>query len=74
MERQFGISMSPIVLDEPFDGLDSVGRELVVGLLGDISNKRQVVVIDHVNEIKSLFSTVISVDKRDGISVVSAQT
>jgi DNA repair exonuclease SbcCD ATPase subunit len=74
MERQFGISMSPIVLDEPFDGLDGTGRELIVSLLEEIAEARQVVVIDHTSEIKSMFSKVLSVEKQNGISTVKLET
>jgi DNA repair exonuclease SbcCD ATPase subunit len=71
MERQFGISMSPIILDEPFNDLDPSGREVIVELLETIANKRQVVVVDHDSETKSMFSKVITVNKSNGISVVS---
>jgi DNA repair exonuclease SbcCD ATPase subunit len=73
MERQFGIPMSPIILDEPFDGLDSVGRELIVELLGKLSDDRQIVVVDHAGEVKSMFSKVITIEKRNGISEVVTQ-
>jgi DNA repair exonuclease SbcCD ATPase subunit len=71
MENQFGIKMSTIVLDEPFDGLDSAGRELIFELLENMSKNRTVVVVDHSSELKSMFSKVITVEKRDGISTVS---
>jgi len=73
MERQFGISMSPIILDEPFDGLDGTGRELIIELLDAFSHSRQVVVIDHASEVKSMFSKVINIEKRDGVSKVSLE-
>jgi DNA repair exonuclease SbcCD ATPase subunit len=72
MERQFGLSISPVILDEPFDGLDGVGREVIIELLETISGKRQVVVIDHASEAKAMFSKVISVELRNEISAVSA--
>lgn len=71
MEQKFSISMSPIILDEPFNDLDNAGRELIIELLGTISDKRQIVVVDHVSEAKSMFSDVIMVDKKSGISEVS---
>ena len=74
MERQFGISMSPIILDEPFNDLDSSGRELIVELLETLANKRQVVVVDHDSETKSMFSKVITVNKRNGISQISLES
>lgn len=74
MERQFGISMSPVTLDEPFDGLDSVGREVIVDLLEAIGQTRQVVVIDHTSEVKSMFSKVLTVEKKNGVSSVKLET
>lgn len=71
MERQFGISLSPIILDEPFDGLDGAGREFIIELLEKFSEDRQVVVIDHASEVKSMFSKVLTVEKRNGITTVT---
>jgi DNA repair exonuclease SbcCD ATPase subunit len=73
MERQFGISLSPIILDEPYDGLDTSGKALITELLETISSRRQVVVVDHSSEISSMFSKVIMVNKKDGISTVSLE-
>lgn len=74
MERQFGISMSPIVLDEPYEGLDTIGREVIIDLLGTIAQTRQVIVIDHVSELKSMFSKILTVEKMNGISTVKLET
>jgi len=74
MERQFGIYVSPIILDEPFDGLDSEGRELLIDLLRTISDTRHIIVIDHASEVKSMFSKTLLVEKRGGISSISLET
>jgi exonuclease SbcC len=73
MERQFGLSLSPIILDEPFENLDGVGREFIFALLEKISGDKLIIVIDHSNELKSMFSKVLSVEKRNGISTVNLQ-
>jgi DNA repair exonuclease SbcCD ATPase subunit len=73
MERQFGISLSPVILDEPFDGLDGAGREFIIELLEKFSIDRQVVVVDHASEVKSMFSKVINIEKRNGVSTISLQ-
>lgn len=73
MEQQFGIYVSPIVLDEPFDGLDGEGRELIIELLGKIAIDRHVIVIDHASEVKSMFSKTLMVEKRNGISSVNLE-
>jgi len=68
LEKQFGISLNPVILDEPFDGLDAVGRELVVDLLTKLSVDRQIFVVDHASEVRASFSQCIKAEKRDGIS------
>jgi len=64
IDAQFGIDMNPIILDEPFDGLDSVGREIVIELLEKLAVKRNIWVVDHASEAKALFTDVIKVEKR----------
>ena len=73
MEKQFSIYVSPIILDEPFDGLDGEGRELIIELLGKIAESRHVIVIDHASEVKSMFSKTLMVEKRNGISSINLE-
>jgi DNA repair exonuclease SbcCD ATPase subunit len=73
LESQFGINLNPIILDEPYDGLDSIGRELVTDLLSTLSSNRQIIVIDHASEIKTMFSSTIRVEKRNGVSSVKEE-
>lgn len=73
LEKQFGISLNPVILDEPFDGLDAVGRELVVDLLTKLSVDRQIFVVDHASESKAMFSNIIKVEKRNGQSFISVE-
>lgn len=72
MDEQFGISMNPVFLDEPFDGLDSVGREIVIDLLESMSTDRNIWVIDHASEAKSMFNKVMRIEKRNEISSISS--
>lgn len=68
LSQQFGMPMNPIVMDEPFEGLDATGREIVIELLGKLSTARQIWVIDHASEAKSMFSQILRVEKRNGVS------
>jgi DNA repair exonuclease SbcCD ATPase subunit len=68
LETQFGMSLNPIVLDEPFDGLDTTGREIVIELLEQLARNRQIFVVDHSSEAKSMFSKVIRIELRNEIS------
>lgn len=71
MERQFGISMSPIILDESFHDLDPEGRDTIVQFLDTIAQRRHIIVVDHDSEVKSLFPKVLNVEKRNGITTVN---
>lgn len=70
MESHFGISISPITLDEPFDGLDTSGKELIIDLLKTLAEDRQIIIIDHASEIAASFSGTWKVEKRNGVSTV----
>jgi DNA repair exonuclease SbcCD ATPase subunit len=70
LETQFGIAINPIILDEPFEGLDAAGREIVVELLERLAQTRQIFVVDHASEAKAMFSNIIRVEKRNGISSI----
>lgn len=74
LETQFGLSLNPIILDEPFDGLDVAGREIVLGLLEQLAKNRQIFVIDHASEAKSSFAKTIFVSLKNGVSTISVNT
>ncbi len=71
LETQFGIALNPIILDEPFEGLDPAGREIVVEILEKLAQNRQIMVIDHATEAKAMFSHIIRVEKRSGVSCIA---
>lgn len=68
---QYDLAMNPIILDEPFNGLDASGRELVVDILSKVSQNKQIWIVDHASETKAMFDKVITVEKRNGISNIS---
>jgi DNA repair exonuclease SbcCD ATPase subunit len=70
LESMFAIQVNPIILDEPFDGLDSTNRERVIELLEEIAVDRQIIVIDHASEAKAMFSQVIKIEKTNGVSAL----
>jgi len=74
LATRFGISLNPIILDEPFDGLDSSGREVVISLLSSLSKDHQILVVDHASESKVLFSKVIKVEKKNGVSSINIES
>jgi DNA repair exonuclease SbcCD ATPase subunit len=66
-----GVNISPIMLDEPFDGLDYVGREAVMQIISNLSSNRLIMVIDHATELKALFDRCVTIEKRSGISYIT---
>ena len=73
LETQFGMTLNPIILDEPFDGLDAAGREIVIDLLETLARNRQIFVVDHAAEAKSMFTKSIRIELRNEISVISTE-
>lgn len=71
LETQFGMTLNPIILDEPFDGLDAAGREIVIDLLENLARNRQIFVVDHASESKAMFSKFVRVELRNDISTIS---
>lgn len=67
---KYSLSLNPIILDEPFNGLDSTGREMVIDILTKFAENRQVWVVDHAAESKALFNDIVRVEKRAGISKI----
>jgi len=60
-------SVSFLVFDEYFDGLDYFGKEKVMELLSEIK-ETTVLVIDHSSEFQNMFDHVIKIEKNNGIS------
>ena len=73
LETQFGMSLNPIILDEPFDGLDAAGREIVIDLLETLARTRQIFVVDHAAEAKAMFTKSIRVELRNEITTISVE-
>jgi DNA repair exonuclease SbcCD ATPase subunit len=66
-----GATLSPIILDEPFDHLDASNRARTINLLRELSKDRLIIVVDHAAESQALFDQTITVSKRSGISSVA---
>lgn len=65
-----GIEINPLILDEPFEALDAANREKMLNLISSLAGNREVWVIDHMGESKAVFTKVVRVEKRSGISSV----
>lgn len=71
LNKQYSITINPVILDEPFNGLDSVGKEIVIELLDKLSRDHQIWVVDHACTLKVMFSDTYLVEKRNGVSSIT---
>ena len=69
--KSLGTSFSLMMLDEIFTGLDNQGKVQTMKLLKELEPRFEtILVIDHTEEFKSLFTNVITVRKKGGISTI----
>jgi DNA repair exonuclease SbcCD ATPase subunit len=59
---------SPVILDEPFDHMDSSNRERAITILQSFSQDTLTIVVDHDCSTKGLYDQIIQVDKRNGLT------
>lgn len=64
---------APLFLDEALDGLDVIGKTEAMALLEEVSRSRPVIVVDHASEMKSAFQNVITVEYKQGLSVLKGE-
>jgi DNA repair exonuclease SbcCD ATPase subunit len=74
LDKQFAIKINPVILDESFNSLDAVGKETVIKLLTSIGKDRLVVVVDHMSEIKSMFDSILRVEKRNKVTTIASDS
>jgi DNA repair exonuclease SbcCD ATPase subunit len=68
VSSMFGIDCNIMIFDEPFTGVDNLGKEVIMETIRKMSESRQVFVVDHGAEIKAIFDNVINIEKRNGTS------
>lgn len=59
-----------IVLDEPFNGLDAIGKEACLELLSGEEINRRIVIVDHGSELKEMVSDKIMVERTGEESII----
>ena len=69
IEERSGIGTNWIVLDEPFEGLDTQSRLDYIELLRESSDKK-ILIVDHTNEVKELAEDVIKVIRENDRSFI----
>jgi len=68
ISRRSGVCPGWLLLDESFDGLDTVSKESCVEILQRYSKDRLVIVVDHASEMQGAFEHVINVTYENGES------
>jgi DNA repair exonuclease SbcCD ATPase subunit len=70
VQNRLGITPDCLFLDEALNGLDITGKEAVMTLLQDMATRKTVYLVDHASEMKSAFSEVFKLAKRNGSTTV----
>lgn len=70
IESKAGKGTDFYVMDEPFNGLDSVCREDMLEIIKSIDTNKKIIVIDHCNELKESVSDIIMVVKENDKSTI----
>ena len=63
IEAKAGKGADFFVIDEPFDGLDSVCKENCLEILKQIDTNKKIIIVDHSSELKEMVSDIITVVK-----------
>lgn len=70
IESKAGKGANFYVIDEPFDGLDSVCKENCLEILRQIDTNKIIIMVDHSSELKEMVSDIITVVKSGESSTV----
>lgn len=70
IEERSGIGANWIVLDEPFEGLDTQSRLDYIELLKESNSNKKIIIVDHTNEVKELAEETIKVIRENDRSFI----
>lgn len=70
IEERSGIGANWIVLDEPFEGLDTQSRLDYIELLKESNTDKKILIVDHTNEVKELAEETILVIRENDRSYI----
>jgi len=70
IESKAGKGADFFILDEPFDGLDSVCKENCLEMLKQVDSNKRLIIVDHSSELKEMVSDIIRVEKNGESSVI----
>lgn len=70
IEAKTGKGANFFILDEPFNGLDSVCKESCLEVLKQYDTNKKIIMVDHSSELKEMVSDVITIVKEGEVSFV----
>jgi DNA repair exonuclease SbcCD ATPase subunit len=70
IETKAGKGANFYIIDEPFDGLDSVCRENCLEILKQIDTNKSIIMVDHSTELKEMINEIITVVREGETSKV----
>lgn len=70
VSERSGVALGFLIQDECFEGLDTVSKRSCFDVLAAHAHDRLVLVVDHNEEFKSIFTSTIKIEYRDGKSAV----
>lgn len=72
IESKTGKGADFFVIDEPFDGLDSICKENCLEIIKQVDTNKKIIMVDHSSELKEMVSDVITVIKSGESSTVAS--
>ncbi len=70
IEQKMGLGVNFMILDEPFDGLDSICRENCLEMLKQLDTNKKIIIVDHSSELKEMVNDIILVTRNGETSTV----
>lgn len=70
--QRSGLEPNWLILDEPFDGLDSTSREAMLEMLAREAQEKVIIVVDHSVDTSGMFQHILKVTQINGISHIDS--
>lgn len=70
LETKAGKGADFFILDEPFDGLDSISRAAIIDIVKSTDSNKRIIIVDHGTETKEIISDIITIVRTNETSCV----
>ena len=68
IETRTGKGVDWYIMDEPFNGLDGIGKEMALEMIKNLNTNKKIIIVDHSSEIKEIAEHTITVVREGDIS------